>query len=78
MKTLTHRIRNWWTPEPKDTGIVPVLLNEIEAAPVPRAEEAKALQTGLIQNILALERKSAQVRDVVAGMALAEMSGVTK
>ena len=78
MKKLTKGIRAWLNPPAKETGIVPILIDEVDAAPQPRAQEVKELQTGLIQDILALERKAAEVRSLISAQALMQMSGVRK
>lgn len=78
MSRLTKSIRAWLNPPAKETGLTPILMNEVDAAPAPRAQEVKELQTGLIQDILALERKSAEMRSLLSSQALMQMSGVRK
>lgn len=59
MSKILKHAQDWWNKTPQETGIVPVLLDEVEPAPAPMATEAKVVQHGFIQAMLSMERQHA-------------------
>lgn len=81
MKLIRHQIekaREWWKANPQETGIVPVLLDEVEPTPAPKAEHVNELQRSFINSVLETGQAAARVRNALADATLAHMSGLRK
>lgn len=77
MKIL-RKAREWWKIDPQETGIVPILMDEVEAAPAPKADEVKELQRGFIESVMETGQMAARVRHALADATLSQMSGIRK
>lgn len=66
MSNLITKARDWWKAPPQETGIVPVMLDDVEAAPAPLENEVKIVQHGFIQSLLSMERVHAETMSALS------------
>lgn len=75
MSSLIEKARKWWKAEPKGSGIAHVPIDTVEAAPLQRDEEAKALQISFLQSIMSMERKHAEAMTALSKATMNHVRG---
>lgn len=80
MSKVIRKALDWWNNVPEkplieEVEIKPVLVNEVDPAPAPMADEAKVVQHTFIQGLMAMERSHASVMTALSNATLKQVRG---